>query len=409
MSVFVEAVRRSNLWIAARESRLLAQYRARRDYYALKAERRGLVYSEEATVLRLRSRLGSQGRTRKQRIAGEVRTVAFVPDIGWHHQMLSDLRELGSLDLFDYRTLGLADNFFLRPGGIAARKLVSQKFLDFVRAVHTEAPVDWVFMYARGGEVLAETVLEIQDDLGIPCVNMCLDDKQSWEGAGLGSQRIGQIDLAGAFDLSWTSSRVACEWYLVEGGTPVYMPEGYDAATYYPLEVREDIAASFVGAAYGFRPRAINALRNKGIPVKTFGNGWGTHSWTRSPNEIFNRSRVNLGFGGIGYSEELTNVKGRDFDVPGSGGGVYITSFNADLAQHFAIGSEIACYRSRDELIELARYYLAHPDEARAMATRAYEKTRTQHRWLHRFQRLCSMLGIFQDPSDTDRLSGNSL
>lgn len=98
--------------------------------------------------------------------------------------------------------------------------------------------------------------------------------------------------------------------------------------------------------------------------------------------------------GGIGYSETLTNVKGRDFEIPGTGGGVYLTSFNPDLAQHFVVGREILCYRHRDELVELIDYYLAHPDEARSIADRGRARCLAEHRWLHRYQRVCEILGI---------------
>jgi len=113
--------------------------------------------------------------------------------------------------------------------------------------------------------------------------------------------------------------------------------------------------------------------------------------------EIFNRSCINLGMGGIGYSERLTNLKARDFEIPGTGGGVYVTSFNPDLAQHFIIGEEILCYRNREEMLELIRYYLARPDEAREIARRGRERCLREHRWLHRYQRVCKILGILAE------------
>jgi len=70
----------------------------------------------------------------------------------------------------------------------------------------------------------------------------------------MGDHRAGQIDIGPAFDISWTSARVACEWYMVEGARPIYMPEGCDIATYRPMEVPRDIPVSFIGGAYGFRP-----------------------------------------------------------------------------------------------------------------------------------------------------------
>jgi spore maturation protein CgeB len=98
--------------------------------------------------------------------------------------------------------------------------------------------------------------------------------------------------------------------------------------------------------------------------------------------------------GGIEYSETLTNVKGRDFEIPGTGGGMYLTTFNADLAQHFVAGQEIACYGTRDEMLELIRWYLRHPGEADAMAVRARERSLREHRWLHRYEKLLSILGV---------------
>ena len=42
---------------------------------------------------------------------------------------------------------------------------------------------------------------------------------------------------------------------------------------------------------------------------------------------ILNRSTINLGMVGIGYSESLTNLKARDFEIPGTGGGMFDMTF----------------------------------------------------------------------------------
>jgi hypothetical protein len=254
--------------------------------------------------------------------------------------------------------------------------------------------VDWVFVYASGLEVSATTIRTITDELGIPTVNMCLDDKQSWVGTWMGDHRSGQVDIAPVFDLSWTSARVACEWYLAEGGRPIYMPEGFDLGKCRPISRHPDIPVSFVGAAYGFRPEVVRFLRLHGVPVRTYGLWWPKSEWVADLSEISNRSLINLGMGGINFAENLTNVKARDFEIPATASGAYLTTFNADLAQHFAIGEEILCYQSRDELIELIRYYLKHPGESRIIAERGRERCLREHRWLHRYSRICRVLGI---------------
>ena len=121
------------------------------------------------------------------------------------------------------------------------------------------------------------------------------------------------------------------------------MPEGFDQSVYHPMPLERDIPVSFIGGAYGFRPSLVQFLKARGIPLSVFGAGWPTNTVSRGEQvSIINRSRINFGHGGIGYSEDLTNMKGRDFEIPGTGGGLYVTTFNPDLARHFVIGAEIS-------------------------------------------------------------------
>jgi hypothetical protein len=379
------------------------QYEVRRERYARTASQRRITYREADVARLVRARLAARGSAPVPRPLGEIHTFAFIPQIGWHPALLPDLRELGPVTLFDYAQLGFGWEEFYRakPAGLARRRAMNAMILPALREAHARRPVDWVFVYASGVEISADTIRGITGELGIPVVNMCLDDKQSWTGAWMGDHRAGQIDIAAAFDLSWTSARVACEWYLVEGARPLYMPEGFDDSTFHPVEVPQDIPVSFIGGAYGFRPDVIDFLRRHGIPVCPFGPGWGTRSvWGAEQVEVINRSVINLGMGGIGYSEDLTNVKTRDFEIPGTGGGVYLTSFNADLARHFIADQEIVCYRSRDEMLELIRHYLRHPNEARSIARRARDRCLREHRWLHRYRRVCEILGVLAEGPD---------
>jgi hypothetical protein len=391
-----------DVWAAFRRRQLHREYVARREHYANCARERGLVYRESEVRSAVRARLNARGYRTTLRRTGEVHTFAFIPRIGWHPALYTDLEELGPVTEFDYIRLGYRLEEFLRRDRRAAarRREMNSHALRALCEAHRRRPVDWVFVYASGLEITAELIRGIIDELGIPVVNMCLDDKQSWTGPIFDGGHLGQIDIAAAFDLSWTSARVACEWYLVEGARPLYMPEGFDGTLYRPLPLEQDIPVSFIGGAYGFRPPILRSLQRSGVPVQAFGPGWGTRSvWGEEQVRVINRSRINLGMGGIGYSESLTNVKTRDFEIPGVGGGVYLTSFNPDLAQHFVIGEEILCYRNRDEMLELIRYYLARPDEAREIASRGRARCLAEHRWLHRYRRVCEILGILPDPA----------
>ena len=189
---------------------------------------------------------------------------------------------------------------------------MNKLFLSNLRTAHQSNPVDWIFVYAQGAEISASTIQAITEEFGIPTVNMCLDDKNCWVGQSMGDHPCGQIGIASVFDIFWTSSRLAINWYLAEGGRPIYMPEGFDSSFYKPMPVNQDIQVSFIGGAYGFRPSLIRYLVRHDIPIQTFGYGWPKSEWVDNDAEIFNRSRINLGMGGIGYSENLTTVKARD-------------------------------------------------------------------------------------------------
>jgi spore maturation protein CgeB len=383
-------------WGAIRSRQLLRDYQARREHYDRLARQQHLVYRESTSSAAIRARLEERRYRPTPRKPGEVHTFAFVPDLSWHRELLTDLRELGPLSLFDYVSLGFSWEAFWKAdrAGLAQRRAMNDLVLPALRQAHETRPVDWVFVYASGLEIAADTIGRITAELGIPTVNLCLDDKQTWTGPFMGDHHAGQIGIAPAFDLSWTSARVACEWYLVEGGRPVFMPEGFNAAVYQPRQTGQDIPVSFIGGAYGYRPGVVDYLLRHGVPLHTFGSGWAHSDWVENIVEIINRSMINLGMGGIGYSESFTNVKGRDFEIPGTGGGVYLTSFNPDLAQSFVVGEEILCYSNREEMLELIRHYLAHPEEARAIAARGRERCLREHRWLHRYQKVLEILGI---------------
>ncbi|MEM7029541.1 MAG: glycosyltransferase [Chloroflexota bacterium] len=101
-----------------------------------------------------------------------------------------------------------------------------------------------------------------------------------------------------------------------------------------------------------------------------------------------------LAIGAADQSINITNVKGRDFEVPCTGGGVYLTQYNADLAQHFVIGQEISCYTNLIDMAEQIRFLLADSQKRAEMSHLARERCLKEHRWAHRYLTLLNMVGI---------------
>lgn len=112
---------------------------------------------------------------------------------------------------------------------------------------------------------------------------------------------------------------------------------------------------------------------------------------------MFSRSHLSLGFATAGDSHRgprrLTHLRLREFEAPMSGA-LYLTERQDELAEYFEIGREVLCYETRDDLLETARYYLAHPEQAEAIRRAGHRRALAQHTWQHRFEELFAALGI---------------
>jgi hypothetical protein len=262
-----------------------------------------------------------------------------------------------------------------------------------VQAVHKQQPIDVFFSYLSGRLVFPGIIRAI-GMMGIPTLNICLDDKAKFNGSLEPTGFSGMVDIANAFTLCWTTTREAVATYGRVGARAIYMPPGANPGVFRPYDLPRDIDVCFVGQKYGQRPQLIAYLRERGINVQTFGRGW--ESGEISMDEmvrLFSRSNITLGIGTVGNSTDVVCIKGRDFEVPMSGG-FYLTQYNPDLEEFYETGKEIVCYDSLDDLVEKIRYYLAHPQEAEEIRQAGLHRARREHTWVGRFRQAFVTMGI---------------
>ena len=114
--------------------------------------------------------------------------------------------------------------------------------------------------------------------------------------------------------------------------------------------------------------------------------------------KMYSQSRVNLNFsGGMGpgmydYGKAVRSIKLRDIEVPMSGG-FYLTERTKELELLFDVGREVEVYSSKAELLEKARHYVAHPDDAEKIAKAGREKCLREYTWKKNFERLFKEIG----------------
>jgi hypothetical protein len=172
------------------------------------------------------------------------------------------------------------------------------------------------------------------------------------------------------------------------------MPPGANPEVFHPHDLPRDIDVCFVGQKYGQRPKLIAHLRERGINVQAFGRGWESGELPMEEVvKLFSRSKITLGSGTVGNSSDVVHIKGRDFEVPMSGG-FYVTQYNPELEEFYDIGREIVCYESPDDLVDKIRYYLEHPQEIEEIRRAGLRRARQEHTWVERFRQAFSAMGI---------------
>lgn len=79
----------------------------------------------------------------------------------------------------------------------------------------------------------------------------------------------------------------------------------------------------------------------------------------------------------------------RAFEIP-MAGGLQFANYNEELALYFEDGKEIVFYRSKEEMIDKAKYYLnaKHSTEVLQMKKNARKRAEAEHTWFHRFDKI---------------------
>lgn len=167
----------------------------------------------------------------------------------------------------------------------------------------------------------------------------------------------------------------------------VMVDKAYDPDHHHPVELTEEERA-WLGCDVGFigsfeAPRAADMvhLAKAGVPVRVWGNGWKGFNPDTENFLLEDRALVNSGDNPL-YSKGIcaTGINlaflrkanrdlqtDRSIEIPACGG-FMLAEYSDEHARLFEDGKEAVFYRSRDELVEKAKYFLDHEEERRAIA-----------------------------------------
>ncbi|MBI3813123.1 MAG: glycosyltransferase [Nitrospinae bacterium] len=283
------------------------------------------------------------------------------------------------------------------------KPLFNAELLRRVEQACREKPIDIFFSYLSGNWVYPDTIRAI-GKLGPITINISFDDQVKFWGYRRGSGLSGNAVIGPEFDICITSASILdVSKYIAVGANPLFLPPAVNPSAFSSPQLSRDISISFVGQCYGIRPKIVEYLRMQGIPVQTFGMGWpGGELPLSELKNIYARSIINIGFGYIGGSSKLVGLKGRDFEVPVTGG-LYLTTYNSDLEGYFIIGKEIDCYRNKNELARKLKFYLNNPDLALKIGEAGRQRCLCDHTWKNRFESILKIAGFLQDFKSHER------
>lgn len=289
-----------------------------------------------------------------------------------YSNFLPSLRELGhEVELFDSFSRVFFSDF-------------SELNRALLETVERFVP-DLVFCVLMGYEVWLET-LELIRASGARLMNWGTDD--SWK-----YDQFSRF-MAQAFDLWVTTSYEAWQTAQRDGLKNFFFSQWGAAG----IRLAEPLAASecrhqisFIGSAYGSRPRWIAALKARGIQVDCFGQGW-PHGPVAAEDipRIVRESVLSLNFGDSGIQfrglrpYHSRQIKARVFEVPGAGG-CLLTEGAERLDDYYRIGQEIEVFRDLEELSAKILFLLANPEQRKAMAWAGYLRTKAEHTYEARF------------------------
>jgi spore maturation protein CgeB len=294
------------------------------------------------------------------------------------------------------------------------RPRLTAALLDQIDAARARGGVDLFFSYFYDACVEPAALQEIRAH-GITTVNWyCNASFQLHLVSG----------IAPHYDFCLVPEKHRLADYRALGARPVYCQEAANPAVYRPHPVAQEFDVTFVGQSYGERPEIVMWLRAHGVDVRVWGPRWEYHVQPRSRNPLrrwvrratglpphavggvlsddeltrmYSRSKINLGFAACGDThrgpERVVQIRLRDFEVPMSGG-FYLVEHMDELEEFFDSGREIETYRSREELLDKIRFYLANDAARERIRQAGRRRCLRDHTWQGRFEAAFREMGL---------------
>jgi hypothetical protein len=310
-----------------------------------------------------------------------------VPVVNWETTLTEHARAHGTCHHLAFESRGFFESELEWHQYRAANAV---KLKTFFEATYSEKDINILFLYLSEFHIDPKCLAAFKLK-NVIIVHFNWDDRLHYTSQHKG-QSVGVKEVAKAADFNLTMAVGPMSRYMADGAAVFYWRGSSDCPT--PESVLPQIEFNrvlFFGSRYGYRAELIDHLIRKGLPIDVFGSGWGTEfiSYESLAYKI-PRYALNLGVSTIGYTRSLSCVKGRDIEVPLSGG-LYLTNQSLEIEQVYVPGKEILTYTSMDDCYRQACKVLANPIAFSDIRRRGAVKAQS-FSWEARFDYLIALI-----------------
>ena len=364
----------------------------------------------------------------------------------WLINLYEPLLEIGhEVYLVDLEKLSRQWNIKFRTDKF--RERLSEYLPKLFFEVHKNNPFDLIFSYLTDLDIHSTALKEIKRH-GLPMLNFSCNNTHQFHLVE---------NTALYYDYNLHAEKDAGEKFRRTGANPVWFQMSANPNYFFPLEQSKKFDISFIGSNYGSRGDYLEYLLSRGLNVHAFGPNWlinrpypglkrlykgltklryqaimmtihdpdnriaiesslnelktqqtlrrNFRGFMHYPipdselNPTYNRSRINLGFLEVidRVSEKTPTLKShlhlREFEIPMSGG-LYITNYSDELAEHYVPDREVLVFRDEHELFDKCRYYLANPELAARIAREGHERALKSHTSQKRLEALFAQIKL---------------
>ena len=208
------------------------------------------------------------------------------------------------------------------------------------------------------------------------------------------------------FDIFFTNAKESLADYRKIGIGAKLLPFAADTEYHRPLpglDTEADVV--IVGGARPERQRMVTKLREGGLSVLCFGNGWPAqviNGTTVPPRTVHGYEQVKaINRGRLYFSFALTmaghvNVKVGLFEAAACGATILVDDF-PELHDYFEVGREILGVRSENDALEKAKGLLKEPSSIRRIGKMARDRVLRDHKWEHRWDYVLKEIARYRD------------